>query len=84
MDGYMFLKPERARSIRRARIQQLEEEHFSALLVLEENNENDSAAKVVLELERCINHHIRALNTETPAQQESLPLPESADEESLK
>lgn len=81
MNGYMFLNPEMARSIRRGRIQQLEEEHYGALLLREENDKDDSAAKMIAELERRIKHHVQALNTEMPVPQ---PLPEAADEEDAK
>jgi hypothetical protein len=65
---YRFLNPGTARKIRLGRIQQLEEEHYHALLLAEEDDRDGTAGRAALELERRIDHHVQALTTETAAQ----------------
>lgn len=73
MREYRFLRPEGAHRIRLGRIRQLEEEHYHALLLAEEDPEDGTAVRAALELERRINHHIRTLAAETTDQDDDLP-----------
>lgn len=58
---YRFMGPKKAQQIRLQRMQQLEEEHFYASLLLEENEKDSVAAATLAELERCIRHHAQVL-----------------------
>lgn len=57
----MFLNPGQAREIRVDRVRQLEVEHYVALLLLEEEPRDEKQAMKVRELERRIEHHVKAL-----------------------
>jgi hypothetical protein len=61
MDGYTFFNPADARQIRIERIRRLEAEHYRALLAQEEDPADEYAREAMAELERRIDHHVRAL-----------------------
>jgi len=71
MDGYMFLSPSQAHQVRVNRLQELESEHFYALLRLEEDPKDKVMQQTLVELERRIKHHVQALTPEDPEQNQA-------------
>lgn len=80
MNGYMFLDPEQAIQLRRERIRQLEVDHYSTLLLLEEVGRDDRLELNLAEMRKRIDHHVRALTPPAPDHQddELEELPEDA------
>lgn len=78
MQGYIFISPDHALRIRRERVSELETEHFHAMLLLEENPKDMTAQNAAAELERRIDHHIRALTGDAENRQDEVhPEPEN-------
>lgn len=74
LNGYAFLNPSQARALRIQRVQDLEIQHYGALLMTEENPEDQIAQKEAAELERRIAYHMEILTAGDPGQPDKAPV----------